>query len=191
MENPNATWNCFSTRILHRDVFFQVCSTFLNDEEQTKAQMATLGQEMRNIRSELQEHRVIAVEGNSRTVDPNQKRRQNATRFCNDCHTNGHTPSWCRKKIRDENWNAMKTKELPRKKSPLLRTTTKNEDQIKDQNNGLETKISKEEIRIRIMIDLQEVFPHVSRIFFHGETSHMGITIRTMEDHTVNAQIIQ
>ena len=102
MENPNATWNDFSTRIIQRDVSFQVSSNFLNDEEQTKAQMATLGQEMKNLRSELLEHRVNAVEGNSRTADPNQKGRQNATRFCNYCRTNGHTPSWCRKKIRDE-----------------------------------------------------------------------------------------
>ena len=73
MENPNATWNDFSTRIIQRDVSFQVSSKFLNDEEQTKAQMATLGQEMKNLRSELQEHRISAVEGSSRTVDPNQK----------------------------------------------------------------------------------------------------------------------
>ena len=102
MENPNGTWNDFSTRIIQRDVSFQVSSNFLNDEEQTKAQMATLGQEMKNLRSELQEHRVNAVEGSYRTVEPNQKGRQNATRFCNYCRTNGHTPSWCRKKIRDE-----------------------------------------------------------------------------------------
>ena len=43
MKNPNATWNDFSTRILQRDVSFQLSSNFLNDEEQTKAQMATLG----------------------------------------------------------------------------------------------------------------------------------------------------
>ena len=42
------------------------------------------------------------MEGTSKPVDPNQKERQNATRFCNYCRTNGHTPSWCRKKIRDE-----------------------------------------------------------------------------------------
>ena len=102
MENPNATWNDFFTRIIQRDVSFQVFSNFLYDEEQTKVQMATLGQEMKNLQSELHEHRVNAVEGNSRTVDPNQKGRQNATRFCNYCRTNGHTQSWCRKKIRDE-----------------------------------------------------------------------------------------
>ena len=93
IENPNATWNDFSTRITQRDVSFQISSNLLNDEEQTKAQMATLGPEMKNLRSELPEHRVNAVEGISGTVDPNQKGRRNATRFCNYCRTNGHTPS--------------------------------------------------------------------------------------------------
>ena len=102
MENPNAMWNDFSTRIIQRDVSFQVSSNFLKDEEQTKAQMVTLGQGMKNLQSELQEHQVSAVEGISRTVDPNQKGRQNATRFWNYCRTNGHTPSWCRQKIREE-----------------------------------------------------------------------------------------
>ena len=102
MEKPNAAWNDFCTRKFQRDVSFQVSSNFLIDEQQTKAQMATLGQEMKNLRSELQVHRVDAVERNPRTVDPKQKGRQNATRFCNYCHTNGHTPSLCRKKIWDE-----------------------------------------------------------------------------------------
>ena len=90
MGNPNATRNDFSARRIQRDVSFQVSSNFLNDEEQTKAQMATLGQEMKNLRSDLLEHRVNAVEGNPRTVDPNQKGRPNAARFGNYCRTNGH-----------------------------------------------------------------------------------------------------
>ena len=116
MENPNATWNDFSTRIIQRDVSFQVSSNFLYDEEQTKAQMATLGQEMKSLRSELQEHRANAVEGNPRTVGPNQKGRQNATRFCNYCRTNGHTPSWCRKKIRDEELKRIENERTAEKK---------------------------------------------------------------------------
>ena len=72
MEHPNATWNDFSTRIIQRDVSYQVSSNFLNDEEQTKVQLASLGQEMKNLRSELQEHRVSALE-NPRQPDPNQK----------------------------------------------------------------------------------------------------------------------
>ena len=49
MENPNATWNALSTRIIERDVSFLVSSNFLDDKEQTKAQMATLGR-MKNLR---------------------------------------------------------------------------------------------------------------------------------------------
>ena len=72
MEHPNATWNDFSTRIIQGDVSYQVSSNFLNVEEQTKVHMASLGQEMKNLRSELQEHRVNALE-NSRLPDPNPK----------------------------------------------------------------------------------------------------------------------
>ena len=78
--------------------------------------MATLGQEMKNLQSERQEHRVIAVEGKPRTVDPNQKGRQNATRFCNYCRTNGHTPSWCRRKIRDEDLKGIEIERTAEKK---------------------------------------------------------------------------
>ena len=72
MENPDATWNDFSTRIIQRDVSFQVSSNFLNGEKQTKAQMAILGQEMKNLPSELQEHRVRRKSSNSR---PEPKRK--------------------------------------------------------------------------------------------------------------------
>ena len=67
-----------------------------------KAKWQPSDKKMKNLQSELQEHWVEAVEGIPRTVDLNQKGRQKATRFCNYCRTNGHTPSWCRKKIRDE-----------------------------------------------------------------------------------------
>ena len=83
MQNPNATWNDISTQIIQRDVSFQVSSNFFNNEEQTKAKIATLGQELKNLRSEVQERRVNAVEGCPRTVDRSQKGRKNATKFCN------------------------------------------------------------------------------------------------------------
>ena len=92
MEHPNETWNDFSTRIIQRDVSYQVSSNFLNDEEQTKVQLASMGKEMKNLRSELREHRVNALE-HKRQPDSNQKGQQNATRFCIYCRTNGHTPS--------------------------------------------------------------------------------------------------
>ena len=52
MEHPNATWNDFSTHIIQKDVSFQVSSNFLNYEEQTKAELATLGREMKNLQTE-------------------------------------------------------------------------------------------------------------------------------------------
>ena len=64
--------------------------------------MASLGQELDNLRTELKEHRMNSLEGNQRPVDPNQKGRQKATRFCGYRRTNGNTPNYCRKKRRDE-----------------------------------------------------------------------------------------
>ena len=43
MEHPNATWNVFSTHLINKDLSYQVSTSFLNDEEQNKAQMASLG----------------------------------------------------------------------------------------------------------------------------------------------------
>ena len=101
-EYPNATCNNFSTHKIQEDVMLQVSSNFLHDLEQMKTELARLGQEMRNLRVEFQEQRVIAMEGNSRERALNQKEKQKTVRFCNYCHKNGHTPKWCRKKMRDE-----------------------------------------------------------------------------------------
>ena len=51
MEHPNATWSDFSTQLINKDVCYQVSTSFLNDEEQNKAQMASLGQELKNLRT--------------------------------------------------------------------------------------------------------------------------------------------
>ena len=102
MECPNATWNDFSTHNIQKDVLLQVCSNFLHDVEQIKNELATMRQEMRKLRTEHQEHRVNCMEGNFRPWAPTQKGNQKTVRFCNYCHKNGHTPKWCRKKMRDE-----------------------------------------------------------------------------------------
>ena len=116
MEHPNATWNDFSTHLINKDVSYQVSSSFLKDEEQNKAQMASLGQELKNLRTELKEHIAKDLEGNQRSVDPNQKGRQNATRFCGYCRTNGHTPNYCRKKMRDEEIKKLQNEATEEKK---------------------------------------------------------------------------
>ena len=190
MEAPNATWNDFSTKIIEADVSFQDSSNFLNDEEQTTAKLATLGQEMKNLGSELQKRRLNAVEVIPRTVGPNQKGSQNATRFCNHCRTSGRTPSWCRKNLGKKNWDELKTNKLPRRKSRLLRTTRKNADPTMDQNNGLESKFSKKnEIRTTLTMDFGEKPLLLIRISLQDQTSHMGKTIRTKEHLMINAQI--
>ena len=73
MGHPTATWNDFSTHLVNKNATYQVLTIFLIDEEQNKLQMASLGQEFKNLRTELREHRVNAVERNQKPIDPNQK----------------------------------------------------------------------------------------------------------------------
>ena len=116
MKHPNATWKDFSTHLINTDVSYQVFTSFLNDEEQNKAQMSSLGQELKNLRTESMEHRINALEGNQRPVDPNQKTRQNATTFCRYCRTNGPTPNYCRKQMRDEEVKKLQNETTAEKK---------------------------------------------------------------------------
>ena len=102
MERPNATWNDFCAQIIQRDLILEVSSTFLSHEAHTKAELATLGQEIKNLRWELKEYHVNAVAITSRTFHPDQQGRPKLTRFCNYCHKKGHTLKWCHKKMRDE-----------------------------------------------------------------------------------------
>ena len=140
MEHPNATWNNFSTHLINKDVSYQVSTSFLNDEEQNKAPMASLGQELKNLRTDLKEHRVNASERNQKPIDPNQKGRQNATKFFGFCRTNGHTPNYCRKKKRYEmikSRNCRKNSQ-PRKRFYSPENTTRNEDLPTDLEIGLD-----------------------------------------------------
>ena len=102
MGYPNAIWNDFSAHNIQEDPMLQVSSKFINDLEQIKTELVTVGQEMRNVRIELQKNRVIAMEGNSRPWAPTQKGEQKTVRFYNYSIKNGHAPKWCRKKMRDE-----------------------------------------------------------------------------------------
>ena len=80
-------------------------------------------------------------------------------------------------------------KELQRKKSPSLKAITKNEDQIMDRNSGLEAKISREETRTTIMMDLGEIPSPLIRVSLQGQTLPMRTTVRTTEDHMINNSI--
>ena len=54
MERPDATWNDFCSLKLHKDLILEVSSTFLTYEAQTQAELATIGQEMKNLRSNFE-----------------------------------------------------------------------------------------------------------------------------------------
>ena len=79
-------------------------------------------------------------------------------------------------------------KEPQRKKSPSLKTITKNEDRIIDQTNGLEAKISREGTRTTIMMGL-EIPPIITRTSLQDRNLHTGIIAQIMGDHLINAQI--
>ena len=102
MQYPNATWKKFSSHNIQEDVMIQTSSNLLHEMEQIKTELATLGQERINLRVQLQEHLFIAMEGISRARTPTLKGKQKTVRFCNYCDKIGHTPNWCRKKMRDE-----------------------------------------------------------------------------------------
>ena len=151
--------------------------------------MATLGQEMKNLRSELQEHRVNAVEGSSRTVDPNQKGRQNATRFCNYCRTNGHTPSWCCKKMRDEELKRFQNDRTAEKKV----TVTQDYNKKRGPDHGSEQWARGEDFQRRNQNFRNDKFRRSStnsdQNFSPNPILHIGTTVRTIDDHLINVQI--
>ena len=59
--------------------FFQVFLNFLNNEEQTKTQVATLRRDMKNLQSELLEQRGKSKDVNSRPVDSNQNENRKSS----------------------------------------------------------------------------------------------------------------
>ena len=125
MERPNATWNDLCAHIIQKDLILEVSSTFLSHEAQTKAELATLRQEIKNLRSELKEYHVNAVAVTSRTFHPNQQERQKTTRFCDYCHKNGHTLNWCRKRMRDEEVRKIRNDVSSKRKiSPIKNPST-------------------------------------------------------------------
>ena len=77
MEHPNGRWNDFCAQIIRKDVILQVSSEFLLDVERKKCELAAQGQEVRNLREDLQEHRIIAIEGTFRPIAPTQRENKN------------------------------------------------------------------------------------------------------------------
>ena len=138
MERPNATWNDFCAQIIQKDLILEVSSTFLSHEAQTKAELATFGQEIKktSIKIERISHQRrsnIFMDFLSRSTG-----RQKVTRFCNYCHKNGHTLNWRRKKMRDEKVrkirNDMSSKRII---SPMKNSSTEQFNRRPPGNNAL------------------------------------------------------
>ena len=135
MESPNAFWNDFCTHNFQEDIMLPVCSKFLHDMEQIKTELSTMRKEMRNLRTELQEHRVNCMEGNSRPWAPTQKGKQKTVRFCNYCQKNGHTPNWCRKKMQDEEIRRVQRDMSLKKTTAPIREYGTSESNCRSQHN--------------------------------------------------------
>ena len=68
---------------------------------------------------------VNAVAVFSRTFHPNQQGRQKTTRFCKYCRNNGHTLNWCRRKMRDEGVQKIRSNMSSKRNiSPLKNSST-------------------------------------------------------------------
>ena len=77
--------------VIHRDLEYPTYSLIQEMRDDLKGIKLQIKEQMNNT--------INAVE---KTVDPNATGRRMATRFCGYCRTYGHTPNWCRKKMRDE-----------------------------------------------------------------------------------------
>ena len=77
MERPNSSWNSFCAQIVQNDLTMEVSTTFLSHEEQTTAELATLRQEIKKIRSEFRKYHVKAVAVTPRHFIPINKEDNN------------------------------------------------------------------------------------------------------------------
>ena len=88
-------------------------------------------------------------------------------------------------KIRDEELERMENEKTAEKKVTFTQGYKKNEERTMDQNNAPEAKISKEETRRFLTIDLGEVSLLLIKTSLQGPTLHMKTITRTIEDHMI------
>ena len=58
MERPNAMWNNFCAQIIQKDLILEVSWTFFSHEAQTKAELATLGEEIKDKKPSIRVERI-------------------------------------------------------------------------------------------------------------------------------------
>lgn len=115
IEHPQATWDEFSAHLISKDLIYTV-SANIGTPSQDKEKVNALEQQMKELTSLVKEQTVNSINMITANSDPNNKQRQNATRFCGYCRSNGHSISWCRKKIRDEELKKLREDRPPERK---------------------------------------------------------------------------
>ena len=102
--HPNATWDAFQTHITSKDVIYTISSELVpiaTSDQNTK--LHSLEQQIKELTALFKEQQVNQItQSNSRPGNPDNKSRQNMTRFCPYCRRNGHTLMYCRTKAYDD-----------------------------------------------------------------------------------------
>ena len=102
MDHPNANWDQFTQEIINKDLSYTVTSALTSGESHTDPIIQEMRDDIKGIKLQIKENNTNTINAVEKTADPNATGRRMATRFCSYCRTNGHTPNWCRKKMRDE-----------------------------------------------------------------------------------------
>ena len=112
IEHPNATWDAFQTHITSKDVIYTISSELVpNATSDQNTKLHSLEQQIKELTALFKEQQVNQVtQPNSRPANPDNKSRQNMTRFCSYCRRNGHTLMYCRTKAYDDEIKRQQTR---------------------------------------------------------------------------------
>ena len=102
MDHPNATWEQFSQAVINKYLCYTVTTALTGGESHADPLIQKMRDDLEGIKLQIKEQMNNTINAVEETVDPNATGPRMATRFCGYCGTNGHTPNWCRKKMRDE-----------------------------------------------------------------------------------------
>ena len=112
IEQPNATWDAFQTHITSKDVIYTISSELVpNATSDQNIKLHSLQQQIKELTALFKEQQVNQItQSNSRPADPDNKSRQNMTRFFSNCRRNGHTLMYCRTKAYDDEIRKQQTR---------------------------------------------------------------------------------
>ena len=116
MDHPNATWEQFSQAVINKDLSYTVTTSLTGGESHADPLIQELREDIKGIKLQIKEQTNNTINAIEKTVDPNATGRRMATRFCSYCRTNGHTPNWCRKKMRDEEIKKVQNESNPERR---------------------------------------------------------------------------